>query len=190
MVKIPSQLREVLGTHQSGIALSSIGLMTLFGCYVVYVLFVRQHSLPDVAWWQLAIGDLLIIDVIAGCVANFTKGTNDYYKARSQSRWVFIAIHVHIIVIAWAYNIALNESAIIWGYTVVTAAILNTLYGHKSQALIAIVFVLLGAGVIASLSSPLWFQCIAGLFLVKVCYAFSVDHYANDVLQHEHPTNP
>lgn len=179
-MKVPSQLREVLGTHQSGFALSSIGLMTLFGCYVVYVLFVRQKTLPDVTWWQWIIGDLLIVDVIAGCMANFTKGTNDYYKQRSQSRWVFIAIHFHIIVIAWPYNIALNESVIIWGYTIITAVILNTLYGRKAQNVIAIALVVLGFMVIASLSSPLWFQCIAGLFLIKVCYAFSVDHYAND----------
>ncbi|KAF7769752.1 hypothetical protein PCIT_a2648 [Pseudoalteromonas citrea] len=184
-MKIPSQLREVLGTHQSGTALSSIGLMTIFGCYVLYVLFVQQHTLPDIDWWQWAIGDLLIIDVVAGCVANFTKGTNDYYKARPQSRWVFIAIHFHIVVIAWSYNIALNESLIIWGYTIVSAAVLNTFYGHKSQAMIAMGCIFLGVMVIASLPSPVWFQCIAGLFLIKVCFAFSVDHYPNESAEQE-----
>ncbi len=36
--------------------------------------------------WKVALGFVLIADVLAGCVANFTKGTNQY-----QSRKVSIA---------------------------------------------------------------------------------------------------
>ena len=180
-MKIPSELREVLGTHQSGVALTFIGLMTLFGCYVVFNLFFQQHHLPRIAWWQWLIGYLLIVDVVAGCAANFTRGTNDYYRDRARARWVFIGVHFHIIAIAWSYNIALNESLIIWAYTIVCAAVLNTFYGKTGQYKIALCAIGFGCVVIiGTLSSPLWFKCIGVLFLIKVCYAFSVDHYVED----------
>jgi ribosomal protein S18 acetylase RimI-like enzyme len=123
---------------------------------------------------------LLIADIAAGCIANFTRSTNDYYAARPGHRWIFIAVHVHLLALGWLLG-ELSASVVgLWAYVIVGAAIVNALAGRPRQLFVAGTLLMLGLVAVQlapDVSPPL--RGVAALFLVKVLYAFAVDHYAH-----------
>ncbi|AWY01592.1 hypothetical protein A8139_17690 [Marinomonas primoryensis] len=53
--------------------------------------------------------------VLAGCIANFSFGTNEFYSKRPKNRLIFISIHIHILVIAWLLSEPMGAALIVWG---------------------------------------------------------------------------
>jgi hypothetical protein len=134
--------------------------------------------LADLPVWRLALAWLLAADIAAGCVANFTHGTNEHYAARPGKRWLFIAVHVHLPVLAWAAGADSGPALAVWAYTVVAAALVNALAGRPAQRVVA--GALLAAALLwlpfSGLAPPL--VSISLLFVAKLVYAFAVDHQA------------
>ncbi|MBD1581336.1 hypothetical protein [Pseudoalteromonas sp. S16_S37] len=176
-MEIPKSLHDVLGEQQSKSALLSIAIFTLLGSIVIFSLMHYQAPEQSYAWWQYALGELIIIDIVAGAAANFTQGTNHYYAKSAKSRWIFIAIHIHLLAVAVLFEQSLLQALYIWAYVIIGACFLNLLFRNPWQRIIALLVVLGGLIVIASFGLPWWYQLVAGLFLVKVCYSFAVDHY-------------
>lgn len=177
-IRMPSYLHDVFGESQTigeilAIALFGVGLTTL----LFFVFPEMTHNLP---LWRSAIAYLLIADIFAGCIANFTRSTNNYYAARDKQRLVFIAIHAHILIVAWLLGTGLWNSVIVWGYTIAGAFVVNALKGNQFQIFVAGVLLVLGISIIVlGVETPKYFLVISLLFMVKVLFAFAVDHYGS-----------
>ena len=103
-IRIPSFLRDVFGESQTRGELLAIMLFWGFP--------EMRDGLP---LWRIAIAYVLIVDIFAGCIANFTRSTNNHYASRDKERLLFIAIHIHILIVAWLLGINLWYAFMVWG---------------------------------------------------------------------------
>ncbi|GIN96969.1 hypothetical protein J6TS1_28390 [Siminovitchia terrae] len=177
-LRIPSFLHDVFGEKQS---VGSILTILLFGGILTGALYYRFPELAnDLPVWRSTLALLLIFDVFAGVIANFTVSTSNFYAARKRNRIVFIAIHVHIVLIALLLNTNIGYSVGIWAYTIIGAYIVNALIGKHVQLFVAGLLLSVGLGVVPMLPGITPYMLIIGLlFLVKVLFSFAVDHYGN-----------
>ncbi|UTV30826.1 hypothetical protein [Photobacterium atrarenae] len=171
---VPKALHEVFGEKQSVIEVVFTALFAVVGTSLIYFHF----DFPGTAHtWRTAFGLILIADVLAGCLANFTRGTNQYYAQRPKGRLLFIAIHVHLLVIAWLLSAPMLAACWIWLYTIACALLVNRLFGYSLQVFIAASLLCVGLLLILSLALPGWFLVISIFFMMKVMFSFAVDHY-------------
>ena len=170
--KIPEFLFEVFGEKQSVLEVCCTIVFALFGSCIVYS--VADISLDN---FKSIIAFLLITDVLAGCIANFSYGTNEFYSQRPKYRLIFITIHVHIIAIAWLLSEPIDSAIIIWFYTIVSAFIVNALKGKSIQIFVAANLMCYGIFLLLYLSLSLWFLMVSLFFMVKVLFSFAVDHF-------------
>ena len=173
--KVPEFLHDVFGEKQSILEVFASILFALIGTLLIYSLFDIESS--HINSWRIILGFILIADVLAGCIANFTKGTNNYYATRAKNRLIFIAIHIHIILIALLLDAPLVSSILIWIYTIISASIVNTLKGKVIQSFIAANLLCYGIFLVIYLSLPMWFLIVSLFFMMKVIFSFAVDHY-------------
>ncbi|MBQ4880205.1 hypothetical protein L1077_22055 [Pseudoalteromonas luteoviolacea] len=170
--KTPEFLFEVFGEKQSILEVCCTIVFALLGSWIVYS--VADISLDN---WKSIIAFLLIGDVLAGCIANFSYGTNEFYSNRPKNRLIFIAIHVHIVVIAWLLSESMSSAIIVWCYTIVSAFIVNALKGKSIQSFVAANLMCYGIFLLICLSLPLWFLMVSMFFMIKVLFSFAVDHF-------------
>ncbi|MDR7220997.1 hypothetical protein [Aminobacter aminovorans] len=178
-IAIHRQLHDVFGERQT---VPGIAVTLLFGLGVPALLAVTEADmLGALPLWRSAIALLLVLDIAAGSLANFTRSTNDFYAARPRNRWAFIAIHVHVVAVAWLVGSDLAAAIAIWAYTIASAITVNLLKGSPLQTLAG--GTLLATGLCWL---PLWpglspFMAATGaLFMLKVIFSFAVDHYGRD----------
>lgn len=175
-VRIPKFLHEVFGETQSWPEIAAIlgfGAVGALG-----LLAIDPARFADMPLWRAALALLLVFDICAGAIANLTRGTNDFYAERPRLRWVFIAVHLHLVALAWLIGEALGAAAAIWIYTIAAASIVNLLAGRAMQR--AVGGVLFGLGALAVFlpmigASPVM-QAAGIIFMFKLIYAFAVDH--------------
>lgn len=175
-VHIHRHLHDVFGEAQRPAQLIAI---LSFGIAVPAILAVTMCDLTgSVAPWRSVLALLLVLDIAAGCVANFTRGTSDFYAGRPRNRWVFIAIHIHVVAVAGLLNTDLIPSIAVWGYTIAGAILVNLLAGKPSQTFAGGLLLgigLTGIGLWPGLSPFMTVVCT--LFMLKVLFSFAVDHY-------------
>ena len=174
-IRVPKVLKEVFGERQTKFEFALTLSFAVIGCIFIYsYLFPKNLNLSPIL---LILGFLLIGDILAGCAANFTRGTNNYYANRSKSRWVFICIHIHIIIVAWLLGGPLMESMKVWAFTIAATIVVNVLKGNKLQLFIAAILLSLGIFYVFALTMPAWFALTSLFFMIKVLFSFAVDHY-------------
>lgn len=176
-VRIPAPLHEVLGEHQTRMELA---VVATFGAAVtVLILLTHRDLLAGVATWRTLLAGALILDVAAGTAANLTHGTSRYYARRPRQRLVFIAVHVHLLAIAWLLGAPLGPAVAVWAYTILAALAVNRLCGSTRQTFVGGVGLALGLVFVVMLTPSLGplLAAVAALFLIKVAFAFAVDHY-------------
>ena len=179
-IRMPSYLHDVFGESQTIgelliIAFAGLGLSTV-------LFFAFPEMTQNLPLWRSVIAYLLIADIFAGSVANFTRSTNNYYAAREKQRLIFIAIHVHILIVAWLLGVGLWDSVIVWGYTIIGAYVVNALKDNQLQMFAAGALLVLGISIIVLVVEvPKYFLLISLLFMVKVLFAFAVDLYSSQV---------
>lgn len=169
-------LQDVFGEAQQPAQLISI---LGFGIAVPAILAVTSPEIVgSVALWRGLLALLLVLDIAAGCVANFTRGTSDFYARQPRNRWVFIAIHVHVVAIAALLSLDLTASIAVWGYTIAAAILVNLLAGTPSQTFAGGLLLAIGLTGIALWPglSP-FMSAVCALFMLKVLFSFAVDHY-------------
>lgn len=175
-IKIHPQLHDVFGEQQSPIELAAI---ILFGALVPVLIYWQHNSyLSQLPVWKLILAMVFILDISAGCVANFTKSTNNFYAQRAKHRWIFISIHFHVLIVAYALNTDLSNVIYIWAYTMLAAAIVNLLKNTQFQIFFG--GLSLTIGLTFSLYLPNTHPIMAivqTLFMLKVIFSFAVDHY-------------
>ena len=173
LLAIPSPLHDVLGERQSRLAIALIA-----GAALVAVLSVTP-ALAEVALWRGILAALLIADIAAGAVANLTNGTNDFYAARPRHRWVFIAVHLHLPVVALLLGLPLVPALIAWAAVIVAAVIVNALAGRGEQRVLAgTLLIVIVCGLTLLPDQQITLLLVSALFAAKVAYSFAVDHRA------------
>jgi len=180
-VSMPESLHDVLGERQTHLELVIVGV---FGGGVTAVLLATQrHLFVDVPAWRAAVAALLIADVAAGCAANLTRGTSGYYSVPPRKRLAFIAVHVHLLVIAVLLGGPLGDITLVWAYTILTALLVNRMQRSPLQTLVGGVALSLGVLIVVALTRDLGplMGSVAALFLMKVTFAFAVDHYRDAI---------
>lgn len=172
-VRIPTHLQDVFGEASSPL---EIAATLVFGLGAA-VLLVGGLNTVGLAWWRTALVWVLVADIAAGCVANFTPSTNAFYAARPLNRWVFIALHVHVVVVAWALDVAVGAALAVWAYTILGAVLVNLLRGRRAHVFVAGLLLAVGLGwTPLTPGVPPALVVVFELFLLKVLFAFAVDH--------------
>lgn len=180
MIKIHKFFHEILGETQRPVELSYIILFALVSTtfsFVFYYDFLRTLPLFN----QLILL-LLTIDITGGVIANLTHGTDQYYSHRKKARLLFIAIHVQPILIFLLTSLPLWVGFVLWAYTIICALGLERFKNHPSQRVFAGFSLFIGLMILFGFQSLLtpFVTFIMMLFLFKVIYSFSVNHYLGD----------
>lgn len=164
-----------MGEEQSPVSLATIAA---FGVVATLAIFWLDQGWREVGNWRVVLGALLVFDISAGCIANFTPGTNRFYAARPRARHIFIAIHVHLLVVAFLLDWPMGWAATVWIYTIAASAFVNSM-GHSSlQPIVGAFLTALGLIVAAALGpEPLGMMIVSQLFIMKLVYGFAVNHY-------------
>jgi hypothetical protein len=177
-LRIPAFLHEVFGETQSR---AEIALILVFGALgTLAVILLDPWAFDPLPLWRAVLAALVAFDIFAGAVANLTQGTNDHYARKPAARWVFIAVHLHLVAFAWLIGEGMFEAVAVWLYTVAAASIVNLLAGRPLHrvaggtlfAFGAVMLLLLGPSMLPAS------QVLAVVFMFKVIYAFAVDHRA------------
>ena len=170
---IPTALHDVLGKHQSRVSL------VLIAVAAATALIAATPALAGIPVWRSIVAALLIADIGAGAIANLTAGTNDHYSSRPRSRWIFLAVHVHLPVLALLLDAPLVPALTAWAVVIAAGSGVTLLAGRRMQrvasgtAFAAIVCLL---PVLPEQQPTL--LAVSLLFAFKVVYAFGVDHRA------------
>lgn len=175
---MPKSLHEVFGEKQSLVEITCTALFALIASALIY--FQLYHPSVQNESWMTVLGFILIADVLAGCIANFSRGTNNFYAQRPKGRILFIAIHIHILAIAWLLSAPFEYAVVIWLYTILSALIVNYLKGKPLQLFIAANLMCSGLLLLLLLPIDTWFLVTSIFFMIKVMFSFAVDHYQND----------
>lgn len=180
---VPPSLREVFGYTQSLFEMTAILLFAIVATMVTwwffYLPFVAEHGAPR--RWREVLAFIILADIYAGCLANFTFGTEHFYMSKTKRRWVFIGIHIHLLVIAALLGFFINEAIVVWVYTILTASCVNLLKGHRLQLFIAALCLAIGVIGLSLFALPTWFYLICLFFLMKVSFSFAVQHYQKEI---------
>jgi len=173
--RIPSYLHEVLGERQSA---ASVIAVLGFAALMSAALLLRYPAVYDgLSAWRGVLAVVLIFDICAGCIANFTASTNRYYAVRPRLRLVFIAVHVHLVLVALLLGTSLSAAIGAWLYTILCAFVVNACANGSRQVLIGGLLLAAGLGWL-----PMVFEgephmlIVSLLFMLKVLYSFSVNH--------------
>jgi hypothetical protein len=176
--RVPKFLHDVLGEEQG--VLEIILILAVSVVLGMILLFTAFDIFTRVSLWRSILAIVLSIDIYAGCIANFTRGTNNYYATRTKNRILFIAIHVHLLLIMSLLAEPIFPYFIIWAYTISGAFVVNGLKKTKYQKFIGGALLTIGLSAMSLLPgiSP-WGITISAPFMIKVLYSFAVDHYAD-----------
>ncbi|PHS62355.1 MAG: hypothetical protein COB09_14840 [Thalassobium sp.] len=177
IITMPQALHEVFGEQQTIAEIMATLTFALTGSAVMYF-FLYQPANPDFNW-KTILGLILVADVFAGCIANFTHGTNRFYAERPKGRLIFILIHVHILAIAWLLNAPFEYALLTWAFTIASALVINQLKNHALQKFSGAAFMCFGLFLLILLPMPQWFLLCSVFFMIKVVFSFAVDHYAH-----------
>ena len=176
---VPNYLHEVFGEKQSKLEVLLTLLFAFIGSLLLYFLFYNPDTQEK--GWIVVTAFIVISDILAGCIANFTKGTNEFYAQRPRGRLLFISIHFHILIIAWLLSVPFESALIVWGYTIVSALIVNAFKKTTIQLFIAANLMCYGIFLLMTLTIPTWFLIISIFFMIKIMFSFSVDHYTKNL---------
>ena len=182
-VPVPRALHDVLGRTQTPTEIFFV-LLAAVG-FSAAICVAGAAAFAAVPAWRAVLAVLLIVDVAAGCVANFTIGTDTHYAGRPTSRWVFILIHWHLVAVGALLAIPVVPLLLVTACTLLAAGTVNLLQGHRLQVTVG--GFLVAAGIVGlvlwmPLSSPLFMVATAALFVLKVVFAFAVAHHPAAVI--------
>jgi hypothetical protein len=177
MIKIHTFFHEILGETQRPIELVFIILFALITTTFSFVFFSDFLRLLPILNQVILL--LLTIDITGGVIANLTYGTNHYYSTRKKARLIFIIIHIQPILIFLFTNLPLWIGFILWVYTLFCALVLEQLKNHPSHKVFAGFDLFLGLVILFAFQSFItpFVTFLMILFLFKVLYSFSVNHY-------------
>lgn len=152
----------------------------MFGIGLTSAIIIKYpNSYRDIDFPRRLFAFILIFDIFAGCIANFTVSTNNYYAKSKRKRLIFIIVHVHLLVISFLINKSISKVLLVWMYTIICSLIINEIQS-KNQVFFGGLLLCTGVGWIQMLEMETYMNIISTLFMVKVLFSFSVNHYRNN----------
>ncbi|MBK6266086.1 hypothetical protein JKA74_13665 [Marivirga sp. S37H4] len=179
-INIPPFLHDIHGRKSNIFDLT----LTYSGAIVALssVLIIYVQSPLNVQWWKLLLLALVSADIGAGAVANFTKGTNQFYSGthKRKSRTVFILSHfIHPAVFLFVIDGFSMFSAFLVVFVIGGTFLINSIGNKEKQAVVAAFLMVVGIGflLIVKLTNPflLWFF---PLYMTKLFLAFAIRRYS------------
>jgi len=174
-IKINDFFHDVFGKKQSIVELIAIFLFCFIATYFIFANY--SWDTQEIITWKIIAAFILVADIMAGCIANFTFSTNEHYVKQSKKRLYFILFHIHLLVISFLLDAYFVYAFIFTVYTIGAACIVNALMGKRLQRFIAANLVFYGLILILYFTLPLWFILISLFFMIKLIFSFSVNHY-------------
>lgn len=176
-INVPNFLHDVLGEQTTALELSLIFGFGGVGSLLLFSL--HPASWQNLPLWTVLLLFALTLDILAGCVANFSRATSNFYAVRPKNRLVFIALHVQPLILALLLDTDMLIATGVWLYTIITALIISALNQNRFQLIIAGFLLSLGLmGLVHLIAFPSLIGSILLLYFVKVAYSFAVNHYA------------
>ncbi|WP_224994901.1 hypothetical protein [Cesiribacter sp. SM1] len=128
--------------------------------------------------WQVFLLGFLTLDLAGGVVANFTEGTNLFYKNSPGKRYFFIAIHVlqpPLLYFTFSDPANMLPLLMITIYAVIAMLIINRIREYYKQRIMGAFLLVMGLSIvfIAPFSQPLLLHLVF-LYLIKLLLAFAV----------------
>ena len=170
-LRIPALLHDVFGERQSPASLALILLSMPLAVLAVW------PALSALELWRALLAALLVADIAAGAVANVTRGTNDHYAASARRRTIFLAVHVHLPVVALLMRLPLIPALVAWALTIIagTIIVLPPLSAvQRPASATAVIAILSITTLFSDTTTALLF--VTALFAIKVVLSFAVDH--------------
>ncbi|MCM3620365.1 hypothetical protein M3936_22675 [Sutcliffiella horikoshii] len=177
-IKIPAYLHEVFGERQNILQLAAIFFFGVIFTSILYIYY--SNNSYEVASWRKILAFLIIFDILCGCIANFTKSTSNYYAKDKKKQIIFILIHVHLLFVGFLLGTSSLAVTLVWIYTVICSFIVISIKG-ANQIFVAGLLLCIGIGVTPMLGMESYMLIISMLFMIKVVFSFSVDHYQNRI---------
>lgn len=177
-IKIPSFLHEVFGKESTIIELT---LTLVFAIFSTILLSIETYSeWQSFGIFQIVVILVMVFDISGGVIANFTFSTNNQYKESKRARLFFIAGHIQPLILALVLKGYYFPCALTWGYTVISAFIVNGFVKHPAQRTIGATLMFLGVLwlILFLYDLPKFLLVILILYLAKVSFCFPVDHYS------------
>ena len=98
---MPEFLHEVFGEQQSAVEIISVVIFAVIGSINIYSL--SDFELP---LWRIVVGFILIADVLAGCIANFSFGTNAFMRIeRKIDLFLLLFIYIYYLSLGCLLNL-------------------------------------------------------------------------------------
>lgn len=182
--QLPSYLHELFGEEQS---LRAIAAIVAAGLLIASALFIRFPGITEgVPLWRGTAAFLLVFDIAAGCLANFTASTNAYYRARPRLRLIFIAVHIHLPLVAALLGIHLWEAVLVWLATVIGALAVNAMRSRRQLPAAGAMLAFACAWVPMLPDIEPFMLAVSLLFMLKVVFSFGVDHERGRAMEEEY----
>jgi hypothetical protein len=172
-IQVHKFLFEIFGRETTIFELLAIVISSL--SFAALTLTLKWNA--EISIFKIIILTLLALDIAGGVVANFTKGTNNYYAESLRKRYFFVLFHLlQPSILIW---ISPNELQVILGvsiFTLTSSIIVLNIKKHNTQKIVAITLLLLSFMLSVLLNySDLLLQIVMQLFSIKLILAFSVN---------------
>ncbi len=137
--------------------------------------FKNYPELSSMPIWKPILFLVMVLDIIAGAIANFTKSSQDYYKNNTKKRIIFLFMHfLHIgFLILAVGHLWYSLSVLI--FTLIGAFIVNFTESLKQQEINASAVVCLGIILFyVVFPAPQILMWLPAILLVKLVFGFSI----------------
>jgi len=177
-VEVNKLFRELLGRKTTAFDLLAIIVSAI--AFAVLTLLLKWNA--DISNFKLVILTILALDIAGGVIANFTKGTNNYYSESLQKRYLFVIFHLlQPSILIWIFPSELLAILGVSLFTLSSSIIVLNIKKQYNQRIVAITLLLLSLilSTFLNYSDPLT-KMIMQLFSVKLILAFSVNWNLGD----------
>jgi hypothetical protein len=177
-IQVHKFLGEIFGRETTTFDLLAIIIGSV--SFALLTLFVKWNA--DITIIKKIILTILALDIAGGVVANFTRGTNNYYAESLQKRYLFVLFHLlQPSILIWIFP---NELLAVLGvsiFTLISSIIVLNVKKHYNQRIIAVTLLLFSLilSTLFNYTDPLT-KMIMQLFSIKLILAFCVNWSSTD----------
>ncbi len=159
---------------------------TRFDLLAIIISSVSFAALTLIQKWNVDISILkkitlaiLALDIGGGVVANFTKGTNNYYTESLNKSYFFVFFHLlQPLILIWIYPSSFSTITIVSIYTLISSIIVLNIKDYYKQRIIAVTLLILCLFLTTHLDYPdTLLQLTMLLYSIKLILAFSVNWF-------------
>ncbi len=176
-LKVPKIFHELHGEETNIAELLLIYGIALAAPAILY--YTTRTGLPELPRWRTFLLFIMVADLAGGIIANLTYGTTAFYEKKQWRKVVFILLHVAHPAIIWLLTktqlpFLIYTAGITLFFSFVTAFAFRQPRQQFAGFIflcsaVAFSFILFG-------TTP-FFRVVSILYMLKLIYSFSVDHY-------------